>query len=190
MCAARYLSALAAISILGSTPGLACTPLPPPPPPPAKLQGESDQAYTARIKQMKEEATAKGQARWRADMLKIEQGYWERAKTIGLYRIVARQKTPPKNPHNYDILTTLKPIKVVRGSGDKSIIVRAYDIYPPCGSSMGGYLPYGKIGDVVALFSDVPDPKSDQVGWIIYRKDAFDKQTMALFAAVKTKKAK
>ena len=175
---------LMSVVILGlaitHAPAQACSPPLPPTQLPAQLDGESKDDYIARLTKISDDKAAADNAKWRADNLKIEQKYWDSAKTIGLYEVSVQT-----TGMNGDVISVLAPVEIERGSKTRNIVARASPINPPCGSNAwSGPLPYAQAGSLIMIFSDVESPKSRDLNWVIYRKDAADPRTLALFDAV------
>ena len=147
---------LACALFIASVPALACPPPPPAHPPPQQKEGESEEAFTARVAALAEAEKHK-QALAEKRREGFQQGYefalWDSADLAVLAEIVAIKERKVNRPYvDSSPLVTLKILSVARGKTTSKRFQLEYTGITSCGPYGPTNIVEGAIGDRFVVF--------------------------------------
>jgi len=161
----------AAFALLAANTAEAC--LPPPPPPPE--QGESEEAYGARVAAWQAERDAEA-ARWRADQ---QTRLWDEADSV----ILARIERVRPNANEYGQGVTLRGIRSLKGHAYTGRFTLNPTLPPPCSFAPAFDATAGNVGDTFVIFVRGGRPNQSRVQGTAAPGAITDERIRALLAA-------
>jgi hypothetical protein len=161
----------AAFALFTANTAHAC--LPPPPPPPE--QGESDDAYAARVAAWQAQRIAEDALFRHNNQVRL----WDEADSVFLARITRVQP----NATDYGARVTLRGIRTLKGRAYTNRFTLSATLPPPCSSAPAFDATAGAIGDVFVIFVRGGRPSQRTVQATATPSAITDERIRALLAA-------
>lgn len=168
------IAAAAAFALLTANTAEAC--LPPPPPPPE--QGESDEAYAARVAAWQAARNAED-ARWRADR---QTRLWDEADSVILARIV-RVRPFETAMFGTSQRVTLRGVRALKGRAYTNRFTLNYTDGTSCGPLPAFDAITGNVGDTFVIFIRGGRPNQSRIQGTAAPNAITDDRIRALLAA-------